>query len=98
MNIYTDVSGTTVDFAIHTDTSRVTADGQPDPDYLVFYSFPAPDMTQKPQGVTNNQYKAAYVNQCKAEARLLAVEARKAQRKTARKLSDYGAPEAAADS
>jgi len=94
MNIYSDVlANGLLQFAVHLDTTKVDAQGQPDEAWVEWYTFPAADVTNKAAGQTNAQYKAAYALQCKEEARLLAKELRRARLRAVRKATDLGAPE-----
>ena len=95
MNIYSDVPANgPISYAIHLDTTKVDDQGQPDPAWVEWYTFPAADLTQKPAGQNNAQYKAAYADQCKTEARALARLARQTRNKAIRKAADLGTPEA----
>lgn len=94
MNIYSDVPANgPISFAIHLDTTKLDKDGQPDPAWVEWYTFPAADLANK-GALTNAQYKAAYALQCKNEARLLAKEARRLRLRAERRATDLSAPEA----
>lgn len=95
MNIYSDTPANgPLQFAIHLDTTKVDAQGQPDEAWVEWYTFPAADLAQKPANLTANQYRNAYADQCKAEARALARLARQARNRAIRKAADLGTPEA----
>lgn len=90
MNVFTDAPNNgLITLAIHTDTTKVTEDGKPDENYVEWFQFAQPDMSQKPAGVTDNKYRNDYINTCTKEAKLLVRAARRAQRKA---LAEMGTP------
>lgn len=98
MNIYSDIPANgPISFAVHLDTARTADNGAgvqvPDPDWVVWYDFPAADLSQKPGGMTDNQYRNAHAQRCKAEAKLLAREALRLRNRATRRATDLGTPE-----